>query len=284
MSTRSRRTTSAVGIVLLLASLLVALGLPAMANDQENGTQSAACGGEWHWVHNQTSATSGTLTATFQNAGTISVSNGAPFTANILHYYIYLPAGDTLLSASDNVNDDGKLVLSHWPTCQGSTTSTSQGSTTSTSQGSTTTGSTTTTSEGSTTTTSEGSTTTGSTTTTSEGSTTTGSTTTTSDGSTTTTSQATTTTGQQVTTTQQESSTTSSSVPFDSVPEVDTEVLGIQVSAPEAAQVATQETLPFTGISTGSMGLLAAAFAGVGLLLLLAARQNEEQTPARSWS
>jgi hypothetical protein len=250
MSTRSRRTTSAVGIVLLLASLLVALGLPAMANDQENGTQSAACGGEWHWVHNQTSATSGTLTATFQNAGTISVSNGAPFTANILHYYIYLPAGDTLLSASDNVNDDGKLVLSHWPTCQGSTTSTSQGSTTSTSQGSTTTGSTTTTSEG----------------------------------STTTTSQATTTTGQQVTTTQQESSTTSSSVPFDSVPEVDTEVLGIQVSAPEAAQVATQETLPFTGISTGSMALLAAAFAGVGLLLLLAARQNEEQTPARSWS
>jgi hypothetical protein len=276
MSTRSRRTTSAVGIVLLLASLLVALGLPAMANDQENGTQSAACGGEWHWVHNQTSATSGTLTATFQNAGTISVSNGAPFTANILHYYIYLPAGDTLLSASDNVNDDGKLVLSHWPTCQGSTTSTSQGSTTSTSQGSTTTGSTTTTSEGSTTT--------GSTTTTSEGSTTTGSTTTTSEGSTTTTSQATTTTGQQVTTTQQESSTTSSSVPFDSVPEVDTEVLGIQVSAPEAAQVATQETLPFTGISTGSMALLAAAFAGVGLLLLLAARQNEEQTPARSWS
>jgi hypothetical protein len=263
MSTRSRRTTSAVGIVLLLASLLVALGLPAMANDQENGTQSAACGGEWHWVHNQTSATSGTLTATFQNAGTISVSNGAPFTANILHYYIYLPAGDTLLSASDNVNDDGKLVLSHWPTCQGSTTSTSQGSTT---------------------TTSEGSTTTGSTTTTSEGSTTTGSTTTTSEGSTTTTSQATTTTGQQVTTTQQESSTTSSSVPFDSVPEVDTEVLGIQVSAPEAAQVATQETLPFTGISTGSMALLAAAFAGVGLLLLLAARQNEEQTPARSWS
>jgi hypothetical protein len=73
-------------------------------------------------------------------------------------------------------------------------------------------------------------------------------------------------------------------VPFDSVPEVDTEVLGIQVSAPEAAQVATQETLPFTGISTGSMALLAAAFAGVGLLLLLAARQNEEQTPARSWS
>jgi hypothetical protein len=68
------------------------------------------------------------------------------------------------------------------------------------------------------------------------------------------------------------------------VPEVETEVLGIQVSAPEAAQVATQETLPFTGVSTSSMALLASAFAGAGLLLLLAARQNDEKSPARSWN
>ena len=261
MSTRSRRTASAAGIILLLASLLVALGLPAMANDQENGSQSAACGGEWHWVHNQTSATSGTLTATFQNAGTISVANDAPFSANVLHYYIYLAAGDTLLSASDNVVDDGKLVLSHWPTCQGSTTTTSQ-ATTSTSEATTTTSEATTTTSEATTTTSEATTTTSQ--------------------ATTTTSQATTTTTAQVTTTQPESSTTSSSLPFDSVPEV--EVLGIQVSAPEAAQVATQETLPFTGVSTSSMALLAAAFAGAGLLLLLAARQNDEKSPARSWN
>jgi hypothetical protein len=62
--------------------------------------------------------------------------------------------------------------------------------------------------------------------------------------------------------------------------------LGIQVSAPETPQVnqVTQETLPFTGISTGSMALLAAAFAGVGLLLLLAARQNDEKSPVRSWN
>jgi hypothetical protein len=68
------------------------------------------------------------------------------------------------------------------------------------------------------------------------------------------------------------------------VPETD--VLGIQVSAPETPQVnqVTQETLPFTGISTASMALLAAAFAGVGLLLLLAARQNDERTPVRSWN
>ena len=67
--------------------------------------------------------------------------------------------------------------------------------------------------------------------------------------------------------------------------EPETEVLGIQVTAPETPQVnqVTQVTLPFTGISTGSMALLAAAFAGVGLLLLLAARQNDEKSPVRSW-
>jgi hypothetical protein len=66
----------------------------------------------------------------------------------------------------------------------------------------------------------------------------------------------------------------------------ETEVLGIQVTAPVTPQVnqVTQETLPFTGISTGSMALLAAAFAGAGLLLLLAARQNDEKSPVRSWN
>jgi hypothetical protein len=64
-----------------------------------------------------------------------------------------------------------------------------------------------------------------------------------------------------------------------------TEVLGIQISAPDNAQIdATQDTLPFTGASTGSMALLAAAFAGAGLLLVLAARQTKEQSPARSWN
>jgi hypothetical protein len=65
----------------------------------------------------------------------------------------------------------------------------------------------------------------------------------------------------------------------------ETEVEGIQVSLPDNAQIdATQDTLPFTGASTGSMALLAAAFAGAGLLLVLAARQTKEQSPARSWN
>ena len=66
--------------------------------------------------------------------------------------------------------------------------------------------------------------------------------------------------------------------------EGETEVLGIQVSAPAVAQVETQGTLPFTGLSTGSMALLAIALAGVGVLLLMASRQAEERTPLRNWN
>ena len=68
------------------------------------------------------------------------------------------------------------------------------------------------------------------------------------------------------------------------MPEIDTAVLGIQVSAPAVAQVATQETLPFTGMSTSSMASIALALAGIGMLLLMASRQAEEKTPARSWN
>jgi hypothetical protein len=134
-----------------------------------------------------------------------------------------------------------------------------------------------------TTTTTSTSTTSTSTTSTSTTSTSTTQPTTTTTQATTTTTEATTTTAGPTTTTTQPPATTQ---PPTVVTEPETDVLGIQVSAPEAAQVnqVTQETLPFTGISTGSMALLAAAFAGVGLLLLLAARQNDEKSPARSWN
>jgi hypothetical protein len=58
---------------------------------------------------------------------------------------------------------------------------------------------------------------------------------------------------------------------------------GIQVSSPVAAQV-TQATLPFTGLSTTSMAVIAAALAALGLLLLAVARSTEEKSPARSWN
>lgn len=86
-------------------------------------------------------------------------------------------------------------------------------------------------------------------------------------------------------TTTEAPTTTTTQASVNSVPE--TGVLGIQVSLPENAQVAavTVETLPFTGLSSGSMALFAAASAGAGLLLiLLAARRKDEKSPTRSWN
>jgi hypothetical protein len=231
--------------MLLLASLIVAVGLPAAAIDGNCNTQGG-------WQENVTSGAWGTITN--NGDGSVSVSLNAGYSLDLCvkggsgyEVYSLTSSGGPFWPPANCGAGTQQCGLSHWAIRNVvlTTTTTGQESTTTTAQESTTT---------------------------------------TAQESTTTTAQESTTTTAQVTTTQPESSTTSSSLPFDSVPEVETEVLGIQVSAPEAAQVATQETLPFTGISTGSVALLAAAFAGVGLLLLLAARQNEEKTPARSWS
>jgi LPXTG cell wall anchor motif len=61
------------------------------------------------------------------------------------------------------------------------------------------------------------------------------------------------------------------------------EVAGIQVSAPVAAQV-TQATLPFTGVSTTGLGVIAAALAGAGVLALALSRRIEERESLRSWN
>lgn len=66
----------------------------------------------WHFIHNGTDATSGTLTATFENAGETTTANGEPFESNNLHYWVTTDNPDTLLSASDDASG-GLLVLSH---------------------------------------------------------------------------------------------------------------------------------------------------------------------------
>jgi hypothetical protein len=249
--------------MLLLASLIVAVGLPAAAASvtPTEMTGNVTCDDlgldTLTKFDPPTSGTKAGVTITvsqptFNWSSTVLISAVIVKGGNASNVYDYRPTGalsDSGLVAPNNASG-GPANLSHLEFCVGGTTTTTSEATTSTSEA--------------TTSTSEA------TTSTSE--------------ATTSTSEATTSTTAQVTTTQPQSSTTSSSLPFDSVPEVETEVLGIQVSAPEAAQVATQETLPFTGVSTSSMALLASAFAGAGLLLLLAARQNDEKSPARSWN
>jgi hypothetical protein len=63
---------------------------------------------------------------------------------------------------------------------------------------------------------------------------------------------------------------------------VGAEVAGIVVTAPAAAQ-ATQATLPFTGVSTTGLGLIAAALAGAGALLLAISKRVEEREALRAW-
>ena len=86
----------------------------AMAAPLANPGEAANCStatGTWHFVHVQTSATSGTLTTTIGGV-TYTVANSPSPSAN-LHYYV--TAGGTLGTTSDTPTD-GKLVLSDCPT------------------------------------------------------------------------------------------------------------------------------------------------------------------------
>ena len=66
----------------------------------------------WHFVLTDPDASSGNLTATFETAGEITVPNGEPLEANVLHFYITTPTDDVLEGASTDV-DGGNLNLSH---------------------------------------------------------------------------------------------------------------------------------------------------------------------------
>ena len=66
---------------------------------------------DWHFVLNQSATTDQTLTVTFQNAGTITVSNDQLVDHYVLHYDVYTTGDDTLVSASTS-GDTGMLQLS----------------------------------------------------------------------------------------------------------------------------------------------------------------------------
>jgi hypothetical protein len=130
----------------MLAVVLIAPSA-ARAEPQDNGVfPTTTCGGEWHWVHNQLAdgVTSGTLTVEFEKLGAVEVVG--VFNGSVLHYTLQLESGDTLIAASDDVIG-GKLLMSHWPDCEETTTT--EGETT------TTAGETTTTTEAETTTTTD---------------------------------------------------------------------------------------------------------------------------------
>lgn len=122
MAIRQRRGLVFLAMVAILA-VLVILPTQASAIPQDNPSNPTACAGVWHWVHNQTAATEGTLTAIF-TVGEVDVTmvTGSELdsASTNLHYNLELSVEATLKSAFDDVND-GKLLLSHWPTCPGDT-------------------------------------------------------------------------------------------------------------------------------------------------------------------
>jgi hypothetical protein len=126
-------------LVRRFAALLAATGLllmvaaPAFANDLHQSTPISSDAAEfqgtdedcagldlqpgevlWHFVHTDTTAADlpSTLTLTFQNAGTVSV-DGYVNGSSIVMYDYTTPTADTLLSASDDITNNGLLNLSH---------------------------------------------------------------------------------------------------------------------------------------------------------------------------
>jgi hypothetical protein len=136
-----RRTAAGSAVFLMMYMLAVVLIAPstALAEPQDNPEfPTTTCGGEWHWIHNQLpeGVVSGTLTVEFEELGVVQVDS--TYNGSVLHYTLQLEEGDTLISASDDV-EGGKLVLSHWPDCEGTTTTTEAETTTTTEADTTTT-------------------------------------------------------------------------------------------------------------------------------------------------
>jgi hypothetical protein len=304
-----RRTAGVTGVLLLLMSLTLAIGLPAGASHVApvlvtgNENCEAVTGLDEIFRDESNPITSGNHDVDGDGDDDIFITvNGGAQTFDwstdeglLIHavfvkggpdgnLYDYRPAGatsDTGLHAPVNPQNQNFYGLSHLSFCVDETPPT----TTTTAPTTTTTQATTSTSGPTTTTTAAPTTTSGPTTTTTAAPTTTSGPTTTTTQATTTTTLATTTTTRVVTDSPPTTpSTTATTLPFDSVPE--SSVLGIQATAPVAAQVGptTADTLPFTGASTGSMAGLAAALAAGGAILLVASRRVEEKSTERSWN
>src|SRR5262245_52154579 len=86
---------------LVVVGITATVAAAASLHPPHVGSNCGSATGDWHFVHNQTDATSGTLTVTFSNPASVHVvQNGPPFQSNNLHYYVNDVAG-TLVSAVD---------------------------------------------------------------------------------------------------------------------------------------------------------------------------------------
>jgi len=113
-----------VGTGAMAAALIIGVKTSANAVQQKNPSfPTVSCSGEWHWVHNHLAGyKSGTLTAHFAIAGTVTITGVLVPGGPTIQYRVTLPSGDTLQSASDSI-PVGKLLLSDFPTCTSTSSS-----------------------------------------------------------------------------------------------------------------------------------------------------------------
>ena len=131
-----------IGALVAAAALTLTFAGTAFANDLHQtppitGTEfkntEVGCDEGWHFVHTDTDGSDlpAELTATFQGAGTVKVAGYSNGGGNaIVMYDVHVSPSDTLLSASDDISNEGNLNLSHVCVDETTTTTTSEETTT----------------------------------------------------------------------------------------------------------------------------------------------------------
>ncbi|MEX2624411.1 MAG: hypothetical protein WD651_11870 [Acidimicrobiia bacterium] len=234
-----RRVMGASGALLLVMSLVLALGLPAAAEELFDGNCTLEDGG---WAVGATSGPWGSLTN--NGDGSVSVTLNTGYSLELCvkggdGYVIYdIPPDVGPFWPPENCGqNNNQCGLSHWGIRGAVFTPPTEETTPTTEDTTPTTEGTTPTTEGTTPTTEGTTPTTEGTTPTTEGA----------------------------------------------------DVGGIVVTLPSSPQVSnttastTASTLPFTGMSTGSLAVIGAALAAMGTLLLVASRRVEDKTAGRHW-
>ena len=153
-----------IGALVAAAALTLTFAGTAFANDLHQdtpivgtdfGNTEVGCDEGWHFIHTKTDSSDlpSEITVEFKDAGVLKVAGHVNGNSIVMYDVTGAAAGDTLLSASDDINNEGLLNLSH--VCLPEETTTTTTDETTTTEETTTTDETTTTEETTTTTSDE---------------------------------------------------------------------------------------------------------------------------------
>ena len=132
-----------IGALVAAAALTLAFAGTAFANDLHQDTPitgtefdntEMGCDEGWHFVHTKTDSGDlpSEITVEFQDAGVLHVAGHVNGNSIVMYDVTGAAAGDTLLSASDDISNDGLLNLSHVCIPEETTTTTTEETTTDT--------------------------------------------------------------------------------------------------------------------------------------------------------